>query len=187
MSSHEKRWTTSLGSRMLSFLYFMKFCSVISGSSTTGIRFLDVQISMATSTILVFSCSLQIWGPENVHQLCWCSDCRQLRCICAEMSAHPDRWQRVTSRLPVLTVSAVLTTALAKFLVWLLERRSCTNCRETKMHRRLQRWISHMQIHTILSRLQEEKCQVKRHFVNFIQTVTILENVVYCFSLDVFE
>lgn len=32
---------------------------------------------------------------------------------------------------PVLTVSAVFTTALAKFLVWLLERRSCTNCRET--------------------------------------------------------
>lgn len=29
----------------------------------------------------------------------------------------------------------MLTTALAKFLVWLLERRSCTNCSETQTHR----------------------------------------------------
>lgn len=55
---YEKSWTTSLCSLMLSFLYFMKFCRVITGSSTTGIIFLEVQVSMATSTILVFSCSL---------------------------------------------------------------------------------------------------------------------------------
>lgn len=33
-----------------------------------------------------------------------------------------------------LTASAMLTTALAKFLVWLLERRSCTNCRDKDTH-----------------------------------------------------
>lgn len=55
---YEKSWMTSLCSLMLSFLYFMKFCRVISGSSMTGTLFLEVQVSMATSTILVFSCSL---------------------------------------------------------------------------------------------------------------------------------
>lgn len=57
-SAYEKRWTASQRSLMLSLRYFMKSRSVSSASSPTEIPFSEDQVSMATSTMRVLSCSL---------------------------------------------------------------------------------------------------------------------------------
>lgn len=57
-NTYERRCATSLCSFMFSFLYFMKSRRVSRGSSPTETMFCDDHVSMATRTILVFSCSL---------------------------------------------------------------------------------------------------------------------------------
>lgn len=56
--AHEKRWTVSLCSGIASRRYFMNSFSVSSESSSMRIRSSEAQVSMATSTMRVLSCSL---------------------------------------------------------------------------------------------------------------------------------
>lgn len=68
LDTHEKRCTESHFSLMKSLRYFMNSRSVTIGSSSMLNLLSADQVSIATSTIRVLSCSLKIWGNGWSHE-----------------------------------------------------------------------------------------------------------------------
>lgn len=145
---------------MLSFLYFMKFCSVISGSSTTGIRFSEVQVSMATKTILVFSCSWKICRQRSTFVI-----------ATAEKWEHTS-WQVVFLQLGCRRIYGSSPCLLCWLQLWQSFWFGCssdaaaqTGERE-KIHRWLRKWISHALQHTMVRIFTDIKSKSKFISIN---------------------